>query len=112
MHENVSGSPSQQKVFLIPRKNSTTYSERVEETVDELNARTTICGDCNAPARVLCHRIQWNGVIPRLVARKFHSRRLKDAIIVEERRQRLEAQARRDEEESQHEQDRLNAGAR
>lgn len=49
----------------------------IELTPDEIAARTWPCSDCNAPAGVACHRIEWKNKTPRLKERPYHGRRLK-----------------------------------
>lgn len=49
----------------------------IELTPEELMARTSKCRECNAPAGIPCHRIEWNNMKPQVMPRRFHSRRLK-----------------------------------
>ena len=112
MHVYDPAHPRRQTLISLPPTNSTTYSDQVEETVDELNARTAICGWCHAPARALCHEIRWSNGVPRIVSRKYHARRLKDALRTEELRLMLNARAKREEEQAQREQDQQNAWSR
>ena len=81
-----SSQPSPRPVVTLPR---------IPDTSDERLARTIGCEVCNAPPSVPCHQIRWSGNRPALSERRHHSRRLKAAGKLEERRQRIAAEDRR-----------------
>jgi hypothetical protein len=54
---------------------------------DERTARTIHCTTCNAPPGIACVHITWpDQRTPKCVPRVHHTKRLKDALLVDRRR--------------------------